>query len=915
MKKIFAFIFISALGVGLIGLSGHLKSSNHDIHQHVAELASNCTDEIGCALAAPLLREVYNSAEALRRQQFSRDELPIIRIYMNDGAIEQLSEKRAGVLAKTRPIHIAGPDDWVKATALVQYADQQEQSSVSLRLKGDWGDHFFRPKKWSFRIKTRAGGYLLGMRVFSIQHPATRNFGYEPALLAHMRHNDIVGPRYRFVDVMINDFPIGIMALEEHFTKELLEAQNRRDGPILAMDEDPLWKQWDLNYNAPDTVLSDPDVWNLNFASYRDQHIKDYNGSDFLRGSIASNNTIRGQSLLHDFVNGRITPRAAFDYEKLSRYWVLASIWRACHGVVWHNRRYYFNPISNLLEPIGFDNIPHPNDTRPIKLCQDADIAASLQDPQFLDHVERAAADITSQLNAPEFVNRLAQMQQDQNALFEYEGFDQASQIVEPATLLGNMELFLAEFRKLKEKSGNFDRAYAHVPTHFVGEALLSKSDVLGMHLTSFYFPFEQGGTIEFRNLTREDIEVIRIYAEGKRGRVDMLDVPAFSLRRGDENPGITAFSVAVPDALLEQHSEFTMDYRYLGTDYSRPVYVQYKNEPSGFAEDALAALERASETININAPDKQIILSGQANFTESIAVPGGWAVSVEAGTAINFHNGALLKMHGPLSVNGTANAPVIMTVSSNLDYRDMGAWGGILVSKSAERSAIRFLELRGTATQNLATRQGFYGMTGCLSFFESDVDIVDSLFTDAQCEDALNIVKSDFILDRIEIRDARADAFDSDFSTGLIRNSIFADSGNDGIDISGTRLALEGIIMTNIADKAISVGEKSELDASKVEIDGANLGIVSKDLSVARANDVSFSNVSGTALMTYIKKQEYGPSSIECSDCVFLTEMIETGLQDHTRIVVNGISHERPSLTFAQMVSAGLIEQAVVIR
>ena len=36
---------------------------------------------------------------------------------------------------------------------------------------------------------------------------------------------------------------LGIYAWEEHFTKQLIESQNKREGPILRFYEDVLWDQ------------------------------------------------------------------------------------------------------------------------------------------------------------------------------------------------------------------------------------------------------------------------------------------------------------------------------------------------------------------------------------------------------------------------------------------------------------------------------------------------------------------------------------------------------------------------------------------------------------------------------------------------------------------------------------------------
>ena len=43
--------------------------------------------------------------------------------------------------------------------------------------------------------------------------------------------------------------------------------------------------------------------------------------------------------------------------------------------------------------------------------------------------------------------------------------------------------------------------------------------------------------------------------------------------------------------------------------------------------------------------------------------------------------------------------------------------------------------------------------------------------------------------------------------------------------------------------DKAISAGEKSVLNASNCEIDNSDMGLISKDLSIAESKNNKFSN------------------------------------------------------------------------
>ena len=68
---------------------------------------------------------------------------------------------------------------------------------VKMRLKGDWVDHL-RGDKWSYRVHVEGEDAFLGMRHFSIQNPATRNYLYEWAYLEHLRAEK-EWPRYVYI--------------------------------------------------------------------------------------------------------------------------------------------------------------------------------------------------------------------------------------------------------------------------------------------------------------------------------------------------------------------------------------------------------------------------------------------------------------------------------------------------------------------------------------------------------------------------------------------------------------------------------------------------------------------------------------------------------------------------------------------
>lgn len=922
MKTFFSYIFIVVLSALFLLASKGLKQKPDVVLGFVEIIKGNCVNgSLRCKIMNPIIRDAETITHGVNRLAVSKDQLPVLRIYMTDGAIQKLENKRQSVLAMPVPIHFAQKQDWVKGTAMVEYEDHKEKSKVTLRLKGDWGDHLSHPTKLSYRIKTRSGGYLFGTKTFSIQHPGTRAYGTGPLLLAQMRQHDILAPRQKFVDVYINDISIGIMSMEEHFAKEMIEAQNRREGPLLALNEDPMWAQWNINFNT--APVDDP--YRENLSGHRDVKIKDYTGKTFNRGSIPTNNQIRGQALLRDFLDGRVAARDVFDFDKLAKYWILTNIWGGCHSQVWHNRRYYFNPISGLLEPISFDNMALPDR---FAMCVDADIQAAFGDPAFVLAVHQQAGNLRTELQSPQFANWLTAQQKRDDKFFSFEYFENLPKQITPNLLLSNLDKLLLEMDKQLASEAGIKSKYMYAEHGFYGDAkggyiqpakgiidvqFLRDQPVLNKHVTAFYYvnkdDSQQAGTFEFRNLTLEDIDLKSIYVSGKKHYVRAVDFKPFRLESALKNPEPVSQTVYVTDADLHKFKGFKLDYIYRGKPHTQSVDIQYKDAESGFVTNPLSVMRTLVGDANIDQTNKQVIFpAGIYNFASSIALPKHWGVRMRAGAKLNFNNGSLLKISGPLVIAGTQDKPVEVNVHSNLNFFNIGAWGGVFVSQAKAKSQINHLVLTGTGTQNLANRQGYYGMTGCMSFYESDVEIVYSEFNNAQCEDALNIVKSHYVLDHVLIKGARADAFDTDFSTGSITASTIVASGNDGIDISGTQLTLRDITLAQIGDKAISVGEKSTLNGEQIRVDGAVLGVVSKDLSKADVTDVNFKKISGTALMTYIKKQEYGPSQINCRKCVFDGDMTKTGQQETTHITLNQVAVNQTKLSRRQMISAGLL-------
>ena len=118
---------------------------------------------------------------------------------------------------------------------------------------------------------------------------------------------------------------------------------------------------------------------------------------------------------------------------------------------------------------------------------------------------------------------------------------------------------------------------------------------------------------------------------------------------------------------------------------------------------------------------------------------------------------------------------------------------------------------------------------------------------------------------------------------------SSFSGIGGDGIDLAGSVVEVNNTQLTDISDKAFSVGERSVANISNAVVNQASIGIASKDQSLAMVKDSYFNDIHGTTLMAYIKKEEYGPAELHCNGCYFDQKQPDVAEQFGSEITVDG--------------------------
>ena len=231
--------------------------------------------------------------------------------------------------------------------AKIRYENNLYEAKV--RLKGEWLDNVMGDK-WSLRVGIKNKDAIFGMRRFSLQHPRARNYIYEWLFLKALKEEGVVALRYDFINVTLNGKDLGIFAIEEHFDKVLIENNRQREGVIVRFNSDYRFR--------PVSIDAGRANWNKR-AGLNEQHasnIEVYDAKRVLADPNLKEQFRAAHRLLHGLRTKRLPTHKAFDAPKLARYFAISDLLGAQQAPAdWSDMRFYYNPVTGLLEPIGVE--------------------------------------------------------------------------------------------------------------------------------------------------------------------------------------------------------------------------------------------------------------------------------------------------------------------------------------------------------------------------------------------------------------------------------------------------------------------------------------------------------------------------------------------------------------------------------
>jgi hypothetical protein len=701
-----------------------------------------------------------------------------------------------------------------KVNAKIRYNNATYKAKI--RLKGTSIDHWRAKARMSLRINLKGKNSIEGFKKFSIHKPGSRGFPYNHVFQKLMKELGGLGAVHKPIHVFVNGMDWGVMDMQEHISGEMLEKQGRKDSIVVY-----LGSRYLARYQRTASEI------------YKTYHLND---GHFILDVFSSKKYLKSPVYRKYFSylakeSTKATRENIIDKRTFSKTLLAFMIWNNEHALNYQNCRFYFNPYILKLQPITADQgVVNPlkeyQPTLPELFLEALDVE------EIIRQFHQASHSMTlSEENIEKIINNIGQYFPNSPRGDYLAAFDHLRQLKE------NPDRYVRGFvdRIPKEGSNLTLRAIGIKNTTSQVMSKKVSKDIL-THVTVTHF---DDGTLQIANLLNVKIDLIGVYLDGKKLEIDPVQVSPYELGKrpliiDTKSKGIMDGRFSVVTSLLGYERTQISEYTLLKDSYN-PLLEESKSLPSfvGLYEGGYK------------------IKSGNWYLTHPLIIDG--TLKIEPDTHLHFSKDSYLIVKGALIAEGRPDSPIRMGPTKD-------EWKGLYVVRSEKNSVLEYVNIN----QTTGLSDGALSLTGGVTFYQSDVSISHSVIDGSSAEDALNIVDSKFEIIESKIANTRSDGLDSDFSTGSISKSTFSDIGGDAIDFSGGINEIDDVRIQDVHDKGVSAGEGSRVNLSNIYMSRVGVGIASKDGSSVTADAINIKDYQIHAVMSYVKKDFYGPPSVE---------------------------------------------------
>ncbi len=744
-----------------------------------------------------------------------------IRIDIKYKDFQKLAYKRKEAMHSG--ILCASSQDYVPAT--IRYKDKSVK--VKIRLKGDWAMDNLEGEKWSFRVRLKGDNTFLGMQQFSLHHPRMRNYIYEWIFHQALKREKVLSLRYEFIKVILNGKNLGIYALEEHFDKQLMEHNQKREGIIIKFNEDILWedRKEHFLYNRKSFTQLQSE-----FSS----NIDAFKMNRILKNSYLYKQFFVAKNLLESFRMGKLPAHKVFDIEKLAKHFVIAEVMGGRHAMYWHNLRFYYNPIISLLEPIGFDSMSG---------CK---LGARGKDFR-VELIEKSP---------DSFYGKIF------DDLHFFEEYIKALGQISDTSYLD--ELFLDIDKNLKR---NLNIIYSEFPYFHFSKGILYENqrdlrfilNPVKSILVYFHKSFKGYIELELGNIQSMPVEVLNV---ADKDSVVLKPFKRVILRPKLRERLVEYKNVrfSFPENFIwskEKIKDLVVNYKILGTDIIKQEKIfAWPHFDNNFVKNYFMRQKpniHKFKFLDVNEKTKKIFIKpGIWNINQNLIISKGYMVIGKEGIQLNLSNSAKILSYSPIKLLGSEENPIVICSSNSTGQ-------GIIVMNAGQESILKYVIFKNLSNP----LQKGWELSGAVTFYNSPVNVQYCRFLNNNSEDVLNLIHSEFTIRKTFFSNILLDAIDVDFSNGEIIDCYFVDCGNDAIDVAGSVIRIQDVFIKGVGDKGLSVGENSWVTVKQVDIKNAKIAVASKDMSEVIVEQIKISNCE-IGLAVYQKKSEFGPGFME---------------------------------------------------
>lgn len=659
--------------------------------------------------------------------------------------------------------------------AKIRYKNKVFKASIS--ITGQTDEHIKHPSRWSFLVKIKDNKTVNGANKFAIIYPSARGYLTDWTAFKLLESQNLIGIKNDFVNVSINGKTVGLYYFEERFGDKLLENNNRQKGFVFRLDGD-------LKVYQPKKIQKNPEV---------------------------AAQVIQLKKLLHLFLTDKINIEKVFDLEKFATLFVVSDIMNQKHALFRGNTRMYYNPITNLIEPIGREwgylrsaektplalAIEKPNSKVPyhLNLHKDPILGKMMSSSYFKkEYVKKAHIISKSNYidsiitnNKPEFDSLMNKIYK-QNPFYKY-----------PLDLLHEnqeyMRLKLHPYPLAPRIDAFFDSTSNDSTQLFVRNNTFFNINIDSIEYNKKVVVLEEMKVLDADYLTSNNLQKLLFKSSNI---INPTTFSSDSLVVYYKVLGLERIEKAIVFPKLMSDS----DYLDIHTTRQDPNIIDFK-------------------FLNVDEENKTITFASlNCSITKDLIVPEGYTLVAQAGCNIDLTNSAKIISYSPILFFGKENQPIVITSSDKSGQ-------GIVILNSKKNSEFSYTNFKSLSKIS----NDYWNLESSLVFYESPFSMRNCRFeNNINGLFYLNTVRTTFDIENSVFENLKNGALSSSFSEGKLGNIRFQNIGTDVINALDSKLEIVENVITNFKGIGINASTNSKLICKNITISGGETSLVSND-------------------------------------------------------------------------------------